>query len=143
MPILSVNVGLLGYLTEVEPPQVTASLERFFAGDYEIEERMMLAVDARRQRPTGAPSTRPSSRSARAATPCGWPSVIDGAPFTTYAADGLIVATPTGTTAYSLSARGPIVSPQHRALLLTPGRRPTCCSTARSCSTRTRPSASR
>ncbi len=118
VPIIGVNVGLLGYLTEVEPPQVTSSLERYFAGDYDIEERMMLAVtvgaDRHRALNEAVVEKRASGHTVRLLVR------IDGSVFTTYAADGLIVATPTGSTAYSLSARGPIVSPAHRALLLTP-----------------------
>jgi NAD+ kinase len=122
--ILGVNVGQLGYLTEVEPGGMTSALERYAAGTYEVEERMMLAVDAD---PVGeAPpqswralneatiERRESGHTVRLLVR------IDGAPFTSYAADGLIVATPTGSTAYSLSARGPVISPRHRALLLTP-----------------------
>jgi NAD+ kinase len=122
--ILGVNVGQLGYLTEVEPGGMTGALERYVAGAYEVEERMMLAVDAD---PVGeAPprawralneatiERRESGHTVRLLVR------IDGAPFTSYAADGLIVATPTGSTAYSLSARGPVISPRHRALLLTP-----------------------
>lgn len=119
VPILSVNVGLLGYLTEVEPPQVTVSLERFFANEFQIEERMMLAVSVDeattfRALNEAVVEKRASGHTVRLAVH------VDGAPFTTYAADGLIVATPTGSTAYSMSVRGPIVSPRHRALLLTP-----------------------
>jgi NAD+ kinase len=123
VPIIAVNVGLLGYLTEVEPPALTTSLERFFRGEYDVEERMMLSVSVIDGGPGGQSfralneavvEKRASGHTVRLAVR------IDGSSFTTYAADGLIVATPTGSTAYSLSARGPIISPAHRALLLTP-----------------------
>lgn len=134
VPIIGVNVGLLGYLAEVEPPGMIAALERFVAGpapddgDWELEERMMLDVVVAR---AGAPaSDAPTERwralnegvleKQEAGHTVRLAVSIDGAPFTSYAADGMIVATPTGSTAYSLSARGPVVSPRHRALLLTP-----------------------
>ena len=138
VPIIGVNVGLLGYLAEVEPEHLVTALERFFAGpepdrgDWQIDERMMVDVVLHRT------AIRGDEVDANAGTER-WCALnegvlerqetghtvrlavsIDGAPFTSYAADGLIVATPTGSTAYSLSARGPVVSPRHRALLLTP-----------------------
>ncbi len=126
-PVIGVNVGLLGYLTEVEPPSMTAALERFVAGDYPIEQRMMLAVNVDRvsAASTSEPSTWRSLNEAVLEKHESGHTVrlqvgIEGAPFTTYSADGLIIATPTGSTAYSLSARGPIVSPTHRAMVLTP-----------------------
>ena len=118
VPVLGVNVGHLGYLTEVEPAGLTAALDRFFSGDYRVEERMTLAVEAGGHRWTALNEAvvekTVSGHTVRLAV-----SISDRA-FTTYAADGVIVATPTGSTAYNLSARGPIVSPAHRALLLTP-----------------------
>jgi NAD+ kinase len=123
VPVLGVNVGLLGYLTEVEPVNLTEALSRFFAGTHRIEERMLLEIEVRRAEGPSATwralneavlEKDESGHTVRLAVR------IDGSLFTTYAADGLIVATPTGSTAYSLSARGPIVSPRHRALLLTP-----------------------
>lgn len=125
-PVIGVNVGMLGYLTEVEPPMMPAALERFVAGDFEIEQRMMLAVSVDRVGDDGGQAT--TWRSLNEAVLEKHESGhtvrlqvgIEGAPFTTYAADGLIIATPTGSTAYSLSARGPIVSPTHRAMVLTP-----------------------
>lgn len=121
--VLGVKVGQLGYLTEVEPDGLDAALEALLAGDYAVDERMMLEVVVAT---TGGESCRwwalneavlekgHSSRLVRLAVD------INGTFFTTYAADGVIVATPTGSTAYSFSARGPIVSPRHRCLLLTP-----------------------
>lgn len=123
VPVLGVNVGQLGYLAEVEPPELDAALARLVAGDYAVDERMMLAVDvvsdgAARGRwyalNEAVLEKRHTGRLARLDVE------INGTFFTTYAADGVIVATATGSTAYSFSARGPIVSPRLRCLLLTP-----------------------
>lgn len=121
-PIVGVNMGALGYLTQVEPAFLLPSLARYFAGDVTIEERMMLSIER-----CGSPNDEPLLalnevviEKSEAGHTVRLLVRIDGSDFTTYAADGLIVATPTGSTAYSLSARGPIVSPGHRAMLLTP-----------------------
>jgi len=122
VPVLGVNVGHLGYLTEVEPAEIEEALSRVLAGDYTIDARMTLEVEVAGGEHSGryvvlneaVVEKTESGHTIRLAV------CINDQFFTTYATDGLIVATPTGSTAYSLSARGPIVSPRHRALLLTP-----------------------
>ena len=109
VPIVGVNVGLLGYLTEVEPPGLLAALERWFAtdgsgGDWRIEERMMLQVSVRRaDQDHDERSWRGLNEVVLEKGESGHTVrlnvSIDGSPFTSYAADGLIVATPTGSTA--------------------------------------------
>ncbi len=121
-PIIGVNMGTLGYLTQVEPGSLLSYLARYFAGHATIEERMMLSIERSRS-PDEEPLLALNEvviEKSEAGHTVRLLVRIDGSDFTTYAADGLIVATPTGSTAYSLSARGPIVSPGHRALLLTP-----------------------
>jgi len=129
VPLLGVNLGRLGYLADIEPEGLAEALERVLAGDFAIEERMMLSVVIRR---AGEPETAPSPdrdmwalNEAVIERPAPGHTVhvavqVEGRFWTTYAADGLIVATPTGSTAYAFSAGGPIVSPNVRALLMTP-----------------------
>jgi NAD+ kinase len=123
VPIIGVNVGQMGYLTDIEPAGMRAALERFLSGERTIEERMLLTVAVERA-DGGTQEHVAFNEAVLEKTPMGHTvrlSVdVDDEFFTTYAADGLIVATPTGSTAYAFSARGPIVSPTHRALLLTP-----------------------
>jgi NAD+ kinase len=118
IPVLGVNIGHLGYLTEVVPEALVASLERFFAGEHRLERRMTLDV-------TSGPVSRRALNEAVIEKPMSGHTVrlalsIDDEPLVTYAADGLIIATPTGSTAYNLSVRGPICSPTHRAIVVTP-----------------------
>jgi NAD+ kinase len=121
--VLGVNVGQMGYLTEVEPDDLDDALAHLLAGDYQIDERMVLSVRVESRGPAAGhwyglnEAVIEKTRTGHMAR---LQVAINGAFFTTYAADGVIVATPTGSTAYSFSARGPIVSPRHRCLLLTP-----------------------
>jgi NAD+ kinase len=122
IPVLGVNVGQLGYLTEIEAPQMETGIQRMLTGDYRISERMILQVTVASD---GTIQSRMALNEAVLEKVSSGHLVrlavsINGKFFTTYAADGVIVATPTGSTAYNFSARGPIVSPQHRCLVLTP-----------------------
>lgn len=122
VPILGVDHGQLGYLTEVEPGEAERAVARILLGDHELDERMLIEVVIT----SGDTVQRHEAlnevvveRSAEVNT-IRLAVDLDDEFFTTYAADGLIVATPTGSTAYAFSARGPIIDPSHSALLLTP-----------------------
>jgi NAD+ kinase len=123
VPVLGVNVGQLGYLTEVEPADAVPAIAKVLAGDHGIEERMLVSVQVEAAERLG-PLPLAFNEAVLEKTPMGHTVRIgvqlDGDFFTTYAADGLIVASPTGSTAYSFSARGPILDPGLRALVLTP-----------------------
>ena len=122
VPVLGVNVGLLGYLSEVEPPAIIAALDDVMAGRHSLESRTVIDVEVHRG---GAVERHRALNEASLEKLTAGHTVrlavdIDGAPFTTYQADGLIVATPTGSTAYSASAGGPIVHPDVAGITITP-----------------------
>jgi NAD+ kinase len=118
VPVLGFNLGTLGFLAAAEPSAVEQVVERLLGGDYEIEERTTVRASTAGAVAVGIndvvvekiDSTRLVSLDVD----------IDGSPFVTYRADGLIVATPTGSTAYSFSAGGPLVDPAVDALVVTP-----------------------
>jgi NAD+ kinase len=126
VPVLGVNFGTLGYLTTVEPGDLADALRRFLAGDCVIETRMMLDLTVRGEGGRGPELLHTSAlNDVVLQRPAGGHTVraalcVNETPFLTYAADALLVATPTGSTAYNLSARGPVLSPETRALVVTP-----------------------
>jgi len=123
VPILGINLGELGFLTEVAEDEAMPMLARVFAGRYEIDRRMTLAARLER---AGSVLDRFRALNDVAITNGARARIIalavtvDGLPFASYRADGMIVATPTGSTAYSLSVGGPIVEPALQALVLSP-----------------------
>jgi NAD+ kinase len=123
VPILGVNMGELGFLTEVAESEALHMLRRVLDGDFTIDRRMTLAATLERggrarQRFRALNDVVISNGALARIVRCA--VSVDGLPFTSYRADGLIVATPTGSTAYSLSVGGPIVEPTVEVLLVSP-----------------------
>jgi NAD+ kinase len=125
VPIIGVNLGQLGYLTEVEPGALHQALDAFLANRYSVEERMLLAVTIESRSGTAANRELVALNEAVLEKTFSGHTVrldvmIDGRAFTPYETDGLIIATPTGSTAYAFSVRSPIIAPTHRAIMLAP-----------------------
>ncbi|MGD2051982.1 MAG: NAD(+)/NADH kinase [Acidimicrobiia bacterium] len=119
IPVIGINLGRVGYLTDVAPDAVELLLDRLVAGSLSVNRRMTVAATA------------PDGRSFVGINEVALEKVmtqrvveigveINDRYFTTYRSDGLIVATPLGSTAYSLSAGGPVVDPELDALIMTP-----------------------
>lgn len=118
VPVLGFNLGTLGFLASAEPSDLDAVVKSLLSGDFETEERTTVSATIGSATSVGIndvvvekiDTTRLVSLDV----------VIDGSAFVTYRADGLIVATPTGSTAYAFSAGGPLVDPRVDALVMTP-----------------------
>ena len=118
VPLLGINLGTLGYLNEVDAGDAWAALERVATGDMEIEERMMLACSTGEERFVGLNEVLVERASRHRLVRL--QIRIAGEELAAFNSDGVIVATPTGSTAYALSAGGPIVSPRAECMVLVP-----------------------
>lgn len=119
VPVLGVKVGRVGFLTEVEPDQAAALLERMLDGTARIEERLAVLAEGSSFEPQWALNEVIVEKSARHRL-IRLAVFVDETYVTTFSADGVISATPTGSTAYSFSAGGPIVSPSVPCFVVTP-----------------------
>lgn len=122
IPILGVNLGGLGFLTAITTEEVFGLLERILNADYKVEERMMLSVTHRRggRDLTNYKVLNDAVIKGGTARLVRLETRINNEYVNTYRADGLIVATPTGSTAYSLSAAGPILYPTIHSIIVVP-----------------------
>ena len=122
IPILGINTGRLGFLADISPEEMEETFEDIYRKNYKVEDRSVLQVFSENQFLKGYPCglneiailKRDSSSMITIHTS------INGAYLTTYQADGLVIATPTGSTAYSLSIGGPIIVPHSKTIAITP-----------------------
>ena len=117
VPILGVNVGRLGFLADVSPTEIEPFMRAILDGDYTVDHRAVVQVEGLEQ--PGYALNDVAILKRDSASMISIRASIDGELLTTYQADGLIVSTPTGSTAYSLSNGGPIIVPGTNVLLMT------------------------
>lgn len=123
VPLLGVNLGKLGFLAEVNLEELYGTLKRVITGKYKIDERFMLHASILRNGKKSAEYLALNDiaiNRAALARIISLTTCIDGKHVNTFRADGLIIATPTGSTAYSLASGGPILQPSTQAILVTP-----------------------
>jgi NAD+ kinase len=122
-PILGINLGGLGFLTEITLEEFYAVLERIIRGEFQTESRMMLTAEILRRGHVLAPTSFLNDlviNKGALARIIDLETSIDNFFLTSYRGDGLIVSTPTGSTAYNLAAGGPILHPALRTIVITP-----------------------
>ena len=124
IPMLGINLGTLGFLAEIDKTSIYTALDKLFEDDYEIEERMMLTGTVwRGDKNTGQDVALNDIVISRVGPPLrviGFNNYVNDGYLNSYNADGIIIATPTGSTGYSLSCGGPIISPNAAMTVMTP-----------------------
>jgi len=122
-PLLGVNLGHVGFLAEAEPDVLSDAVDRLLAGDYIVEPRMTIDVTVRQDGSVAATTWALNEATVEKAARermLDLVTEIDGRPLARWGGDGLVFATPTGSTAYAFSAGGPVVWPDVEALVLVP-----------------------
>ncbi len=118
-PVFGINVGEIGFLTEAEPIELPDALDRLLTKDFFIESRLRLETRVNRE-PLPAALNETVVKTARPSKMVAFTLAVEGKEVQRIRADGLIVATPTGSTSYAMSAGGPIVDPRVEALVVVP-----------------------
>ena len=118
IPLLGINLGNVGYLTDVEKSQAKNAIQKVLDGNYQIQERMMLTVSENNHQHFALNDIVVHRGAGARMIECA--VNVDGEHLGTLRADGLIIATPTGSTAYNLAAGGPVLKPDAQMVIITP-----------------------
>lgn len=122
IPILGINTGRLGFLADISPAEIEETFDEIYNNHYKTEERSVLQLKCNNKALMKSPYALNEIAVLKrdSSSMISIHASINGAPLTTYQADGLVVATPTGSTAYSLSVGGPVIVPHSKTIAITP-----------------------